>query len=128
MSLLFVGIVVIGCSKGRAPASPTTAATPQPTANAAPVSTLTEPEKHYLVWLLLQRQEAKLSSLPIKHLRTSDHACPGCQAFYYQWGSPATTARVTVQNDHVTAAIDTTGYDYLAKKQGSPIVFDELKS
>lgn len=101
-----------------------------------PRSTMKDYERTYLFWLLHERELQKLPAVSIKLLKSSPKACTqlcvkgkacgGCYTLYYTWGNPAVTARIDVSNGAVTAAVDTTGYDYIEKKQGDPVAFPEL--
>ncbi len=96
---------------------------------------LTDTQRDYLFWLLHQRQTQKLPDVPIKYLKSGSPACTAdcrqgtpcaCYDLYYYWGQPEVDARIQVRNGKVIGAVDTSGYDYLAQRQGAPISLSVL--
>lgn len=104
-----VSVLIIGCVREQQQQSaPLQAATTK-----AMPSSLGTRERQYLVWLLLERQEAGLPDVPIRHLNTIAGSCAECAVLTYAWGDEPTTARVEVNATGVVSAQDSDGYDYL---------------
>ena len=94
-------------------------------------SQLTDEERKYLVWLLRQRVEVGFASESVRHLDTiiNDPNNGNETAYYYEWLDGSVRARIIADADgEITAAKDTTGYDYLNEQQSEPTEFPELKN
>lgn len=91
-----------------------------------PQSSLSERERKYLFWILLERQSQQLSEVRIRHEYTKVGDCDGCMSYFYAWGDPLVIARIMVNKDKITSALDTLGYNYLTRQQETPVDFPEL--
>ena len=87
-------------------------------------SSLSADERVQLLWLLRARIGAKMSEVPIRFERTEKGPCDSCVTYYYVWGDPEVHTRLVVRAALVESAVDSTGYDYIAQKQGNPGVID----
>lgn len=87
-------------------------------------SSLSADERARLLWLLRARIGAKMPEVPIRFERAEKGACDFCFTYYYMWGDPEVRARLVVSEAIVESAVDSTGYDYVAQKQGSPLVIN----
>jgi len=86
---------------------------------------LTDYERKYLLWLQLQRNVAKLPEIPLKLYHTKKGDCRDCYTISYVSNDRNFYARVIVAGK-IQSAIDSSGYDYLTKKQGEPVDFSEF--
>lgn len=87
-------------------------------------SSLSADERAQLLWLLRARIGANLPEVPIRFERTEKGDCDSCVTYYYVWGDPEVRTRLVVRAALVESAVDSTGYDYIAQKQGNPRVID----